>query len=694
MPRLGTAYIDFQGRDSNLVAASRRSRRELGRLGRAANLAGRGFVALTRRVGRAARGLVSIRGAVALLAGGGGLGLLIRQQAKAGAGVVELSRLFGLQSERLISLQRAAENEGIATRQTNLAVQRLVRRYGDAVGGQKQLQQAFADLSVELRDAHGNLRTTDSLLADVADGLARTVDPSIRLSRAFKLFDSEGARFASTLVKGSVALEEQRRQLEAQRGALDRQNESLKAIDQSFTDSGRRISDALGRAVAGSEEDIRLLIVAVTDLAVAFVEMVPDVTRWGANMVATADVVAARFGIITETISGIVEGLRELDRFLDSFGTVDTSGPASFLGGGITTTLAELLSGSGGGVEQARRARAAALPPVVADPPPVPPTPGAGVQDARNQEFAEGFARAREEGLARAARARVAVERRFDERFNRARLAGLATAARERVARERSFYAAFTDAREEGLATAARERVAQERAFNERFARAREAGLATAARASVAQERAFNERFARAREAGLATAARASVAQERAFNERFARAREAGLATAARASVAQERAFNERFARAREAGLATAARARVARERLFEEAFALAREAGLATAVRARVAREQAFDERFALAREEGVATAVRARVARERAFDERFALAREEGLATAAGPASRVNGPIQPQGRRPFKRCLPRGRRARNKRSMRWSTAFDLRRPRLRRMTRPRNRL
>ena len=226
---------------------------------------------MTRRVARSARAFLSVRGAVALLVSGGGLGLLIRRQAAAGAKVTELSRLLGLQAERLISLQRAAQNEGIQIRQTNLAVQRLVRRYGDAVGGQKQLQQAFADLGVELRNADGSLRSTDDLLADVADGLAGTRDPALRLSRAFKLFDSEGARFALTLIKGSAALEEQRRQLEAHRAAVELQNEKLKALEQAFTDVGRTLTDEVQRAIAGNAEEINFLIRGVGALTATFV---------------------------------------------------------------------------------------------------------------------------------------------------------------------------------------------------------------------------------------------------------------------------------------------------------------------------------------------------------------------------------------------------------------------------------------
>jgi hypothetical protein len=65
-------------------------------------------------------------------------------------------------------------------------------------------------MGIALRDQSGNLRSSEDLLADVADALARIEDPAERVRLAFKLFDSEGVALVNLLSDGSSALEEMR----------------------------------------------------------------------------------------------------------------------------------------------------------------------------------------------------------------------------------------------------------------------------------------------------------------------------------------------------------------------------------------------------------------------------------------------------------------------------------------------------
>ena len=59
-------------------------------------------------------------------------------------------------------------------------------------------------------DQSGNLRSSEDLLADVADAFARIEDPAERVRLAFRLFNSEGVALVNLLRGGSDALKAMR----------------------------------------------------------------------------------------------------------------------------------------------------------------------------------------------------------------------------------------------------------------------------------------------------------------------------------------------------------------------------------------------------------------------------------------------------------------------------------------------------
>ena len=91
-----------------------------------------------------------------------------------------------------------------------MALQRFTRRAAEAAQGTGEAKDALAQMGIALRDQSGNLRSSEDLLADVADAFARIEDPAERVRLAFKLFDSEGVALVNLLRGGSGALEEMR----------------------------------------------------------------------------------------------------------------------------------------------------------------------------------------------------------------------------------------------------------------------------------------------------------------------------------------------------------------------------------------------------------------------------------------------------------------------------------------------------
>lgn len=118
----------------------------------------------------------------------------------------------GLGIEAFQEYTFAAQQTGVEIGLLTTTMQRLQRRAADANAGNKGLAEAFKALNVQLTDSNGNMRGTEDLLDQVADGLLRVDNNAEKLRLAFKIFDTEGARLLPLLSKGSEGMAELRQQ--------------------------------------------------------------------------------------------------------------------------------------------------------------------------------------------------------------------------------------------------------------------------------------------------------------------------------------------------------------------------------------------------------------------------------------------------------------------------------------------------
>ena len=115
---------------------------------------------------------------------------------------------LGVNVELLQEMRFAAEQTGIEQRTLDMALQRFIRRVGEAAKGTGEAKGALKDLGIQLKDNEGNLRSTRDILGDVADGIMNTESSSEQLRLSFKFFDSEGAALVNTLKNGKKGLED------------------------------------------------------------------------------------------------------------------------------------------------------------------------------------------------------------------------------------------------------------------------------------------------------------------------------------------------------------------------------------------------------------------------------------------------------------------------------------------------------
>ena len=85
---------------------------------------------------------------------------------------------IGVGVEALQELRFAAKASGVEQQTLDMALQRFTRRAAEAAQGTGEAKDALAQMGIALRDQSGDLRSSEDLLADVADAFARIEDPA------------------------------------------------------------------------------------------------------------------------------------------------------------------------------------------------------------------------------------------------------------------------------------------------------------------------------------------------------------------------------------------------------------------------------------------------------------------------------------------------------------------------------------
>ena len=116
----------------------------------------------------------------------------------------------GVAVEALQELRFAFSQVGVSASETDSALAMLTRNIGRGASGTKAQAEAFAALGVSLVDANGNIRSTDAVLSDVADGLANTTSAAERMDLATRTLGRGNTALIAALAGGSRALDDMR----------------------------------------------------------------------------------------------------------------------------------------------------------------------------------------------------------------------------------------------------------------------------------------------------------------------------------------------------------------------------------------------------------------------------------------------------------------------------------------------------
>lgn len=158
---------------------------------------GIGAIAGTVVVGLAAVAAAAIAAAV-------GIGALLVKTANTADDLVDLSAKTGISVTRLQELGYAGGQVGTDLETMTGSLTKLTRSMGDAASNKKgDAAKAFKDLGVSVKDAEGNLRSSEAVFGDAIDALGKIENPAQRDVLAMALFGKSATELNPLIKAGS-----------------------------------------------------------------------------------------------------------------------------------------------------------------------------------------------------------------------------------------------------------------------------------------------------------------------------------------------------------------------------------------------------------------------------------------------------------------------------------------------------------
>ena len=191
--------------------------------------------------------LLSFQNAVGILVGAGGLGLLIKQSADLGTTIFETSVRTGLAVERLQTLGRVFESDGVSIEQFNDILTTLNANIGAGQAGLQSYIDDFALLGIDVHQITGVADAVEKISDALASG-AITRQSAIHALQT--LADEDGARAFNVLAQGSKVLRDQEEQFRRLGVLTTEQSAKLKILAQSQVDLSNAVKTNAARVVA------------------------------------------------------------------------------------------------------------------------------------------------------------------------------------------------------------------------------------------------------------------------------------------------------------------------------------------------------------------------------------------------------------------------------------------------------------
>jgi hypothetical protein len=238
----------------------------------------------------AAGGLSGALGSLVPLATGAGLAAMAKGAIDAADDMNDLSQKTGVSVESLSKFQQAANASGSSIEGVGAAMIKLNKGLGAGTG---PAVEALKTLGISATDASGKLKSTDTIMLEVADKFAKMPDGANKTAAAIALFGKAGADMIPLLNGGSKAVTDLSATMtgEFAKGA-DNLNDKLAALQGKLLALGVNIGTALmpalnviadlvmglANAFAAMPGPLQAIVGGVVALAAAFVVLAPAIS--------------------------------------------------------------------------------------------------------------------------------------------------------------------------------------------------------------------------------------------------------------------------------------------------------------------------------------------------------------------------------------------------------------------------------
>jgi len=223
----------------------------------------------------------------------------------------KLSRQTGIAADQLQAYVNAGKLAGVEQATIEKGLRRLAQSQREADQGIKTYSESFEALGVSVRDADGNLKSSEVLLADISDEFKGMQNGATKAALAMEIFGRSGAQLIPMLNEGSEALDKWNYETsEGFAANAEYFNDQITMLGFGFDGFRKQLADAL--------------LPTLNNLLNMFSNLFSSQNDWenlfqgievGLKVISSAVFsVVAGFRFLLTTIKSIAEGLGELSQ--------------------------------------------------------------------------------------------------------------------------------------------------------------------------------------------------------------------------------------------------------------------------------------------------------------------------------------------------------------------------------------------
>jgi len=167
-----------------------------------------GVTGRVRNLRDAMGGLNKTLGAFGLLISGGAALGLLKSAVDTGDSFGKLSTQTGIAANTLMAYVNAGKLAGVEQETIDKGLRRLAQSMREADQGVATYKDAFDDLGLSVRDSQGNLKSSETVLGEIADRFADLPDGATKAAIAMEILGRSGASLIPFLNMGSKGIQE------------------------------------------------------------------------------------------------------------------------------------------------------------------------------------------------------------------------------------------------------------------------------------------------------------------------------------------------------------------------------------------------------------------------------------------------------------------------------------------------------